>query len=120
MFHQITSLMLILLLLFSMSVSIAGGGSLQEGAIADVKHDTNKYNAYFSTLDNFLTSTIPTEHLMGKSPEYVSVYMNRHRKAETQKQQSASKGCTTACIVASIGCLVLGYMVVFEFEPYWF
>ena len=120
MFHQITSLMLILLLLFSMSVSIAGGGSLQEITIADVKHDTNKYNAYFSTLNNFLTSTIPTEHLMGKSPEYVSVYMNRHEKGETKKQQSASDGCTTACIVGSIGCLVFGCLVVYDFEPYWF
>ena len=98
MLRKTTSLILTLFLIASTTMRITKEVALQAHVIADAKRNTN------------LQGIFPTQRLLGKSPEYVSVYMSRYKNEVEQKQGGITASrCLGGCIFASIiGCAVTG------------
>ena len=71
-------------------------------------------NAAAMLLPSRLNVRSPSERLIGKSSEYVSVYANTYKKEVVSKRQSfVAVGCV-------VGCLISGYIFINNWEPYWF
>ena len=101
MFRKTMSLILMLFLIASTTMSITKEVALQAHVIADAKRNTN------------LQGIFPTQRLLGKSPEYVSVYFNNYKNEVEQKQgKITASRCLEGCIFASIiGCAVAGLII---------
>ena len=59
---------------------------------------------------NFDVPTVPAERLIGKSPDYVTVYSSVYvRKSKAVRQDRVIKGCVTSAITGVVlyGCLIV-------------